>query len=64
MSLLRAKQYPRCCIDFLRSTLVECYRAPAAPFGFQNEERTYWQAPEIYYKMSPFSYADKIKTGG
>src|SRR5271155_1772265 len=32
------------------------------PFGFQNEERTYWQAPEIYYKMSPFSYVDKIKT--
>jgi dipeptidyl aminopeptidase/acylaminoacyl peptidase len=32
------------------------------PFGFQNERRTYWQAPEIYFKMSPFSYADKIKT--
>lgn len=32
------------------------------PFGFQNEERTYWQAPDVYYKMSPFSYADKIKT--
>jgi len=31
------------------------------PFGFQNEERTYCQAPEVYYKMSPFPYADKIK---
>ena len=31
------------------------------PFGFQNEDRTYWQAPDVYFKMSPFSYADKIK---
>jgi len=37
------------------------YNRTLTPFGFQNEERTYWQAPEIYYKMSPFSYADKIK---
>jgi len=32
------------------------------PFGFQNERRTIWQAPETYLKMSPFMYADKIKT--
>ena len=38
------------------------YNRSLTPFGFQNEDRTYWQAPEIYYKMSPFSYADKIKT--
>jgi len=38
------------------------YNRTLTPFGFQNEERTYWQAPEIYYKMSPFSYVDKIKT--
>jgi dipeptidyl aminopeptidase/acylaminoacyl peptidase len=38
------------------------YNRTLTPFGFQNEERTYWQAPEVYYKMSPFSYADKIKT--
>jgi dipeptidyl aminopeptidase/acylaminoacyl peptidase len=38
------------------------YNRTLTPFGFQNEERTYWQAPEIYYKMSPFSYADKIKS--
>jgi len=31
------------------------------PFGFQNERRTIWQAPETYLKMSPFMYADKIK---
>lgn len=38
------------------------YNRTLTPFGFQQEERTYWQAPEVYYKMSPFSYADKIKT--
>ena len=38
------------------------YNRTLTPFGFQNEERTYWQDPDIYYKMSPFSYADKIKT--
>ncbi len=37
------------------------YMRTLTPFGFQNEERTYWQAPDLYYKMSPFSYADKIK---
>ena len=38
------------------------YNRTLTPFGFQNEERTYWQAPEVYFRMSPFSYADKIKT--
>nr|WP_294897459.1 prolyl oligopeptidase family serine peptidase [uncultured Pedobacter sp.] len=38
------------------------YNRTLTPFGFQAEERTYWQAPDVYYKMSPFSYADKIKT--
>jgi dipeptidyl aminopeptidase/acylaminoacyl peptidase len=38
------------------------YNRTLTPFGFQNEDRTYWQAPEVYYRMSPFSYADKIKT--
>jgi dipeptidyl aminopeptidase/acylaminoacyl peptidase len=37
------------------------YNRTLTPFGFQAEERTYWQAPEIYYQMSPFSYADKLK---
>ncbi|MFZ5999613.1 MAG: alpha/beta hydrolase family protein, partial [Bacteroidota bacterium] len=37
------------------------YNRTLTPFGFQQEERTYWEAPEVYYKMSPFSYADKIK---
>jgi dipeptidyl aminopeptidase/acylaminoacyl peptidase len=38
------------------------YNRTLTPFGFQSEERSYWQAPEIYYKMSPFSFADKVKT--
>lgn len=37
------------------------YNRTLTPFGFQSEERTYWQAPEVYHQMSPFSYADKIK---
>ncbi len=38
------------------------YNRSLTPYGFQNEERTYWQDPDVYFKMSPFSYADKIKT--
>jgi dipeptidyl aminopeptidase/acylaminoacyl peptidase len=38
------------------------YNRTLTPFGFQGEERTYWQSPEVYHQMSPFSYADKIKT--
>lgn len=38
------------------------YNRTLTPFGFQAEERTYWEAPEVYYNMSPFSFADKIKT--
>jgi len=38
------------------------YNRTLTPFGFQAEERTYWEAPDVYFKMSPFSYADKIKT--
>jgi len=38
------------------------YNRTLTPFGFQNEDRTYWQAPELYDAMSPFAFADKIKT--
>ncbi|MBO2011884.1 alpha/beta hydrolase family protein [Hymenobacter negativus] len=38
------------------------YNRTLTPFGFQGEERTYWQAPEVYNAMSPFNFADKIKT--
>jgi dipeptidyl aminopeptidase/acylaminoacyl peptidase len=32
------------------------------PFGFQSERRTLWQAPKLYEDISPFMYADKIKS--
>ncbi len=38
------------------------YNRTLTPFGFQNEDRTYWQAPDLYNAMSPFSHAEKIKT--
>ncbi|MGE7776624.1 S9 family peptidase [Chitinophaga sp. NPDC101104] len=38
------------------------YNRTLTPFGFQAEERTYWEAPEVYYNMSPFSFANSIKT--
>lgn len=38
------------------------YNRTLTPFGFQAEERTYWQAPEVYFNMSPFSSANKVKT--
>ena len=37
------------------------YNRTLTPFGFQNERRTYWEAPQLYAKMSPFNFADKIK---
>jgi dipeptidyl aminopeptidase/acylaminoacyl peptidase len=37
------------------------YNRTLTPFGFQAEERTYWEAPKVYFDMSPFSFADKIK---
>ncbi|HLP11881.1 MAG TPA: prolyl oligopeptidase family serine peptidase [Flavobacteriales bacterium] len=36
------------------------YNRTLTPFGFQSEERTYWQAQDVYNKMAPFNYADKI----
>ena len=38
------------------------YNRTLTPFGFQAEERNYWEAPEIYYSMSPFMNAEKMKT--
>ncbi len=37
------------------------YNRTLTPFGFQAEERTYWQAPEVYDQMAPFMHADKMK---
>ena len=38
------------------------YNRTLTPFGFQSERRTFWEAPEMYVKVSPFAYANKIKT--
>lgn len=38
------------------------YNRTLTPFGFQYEQRTYWEAPEVYNTMSPFMHADKVKT--
>ena len=38
------------------------YNRSLTPFGFQNEDRTYWDDPKLYFDMSPFSFANKIKT--
>ena len=38
------------------------YNRTLTPFGFQSEERSYWEAPEVYNGMSPFMHADKMKT--
>lgn len=38
------------------------YNRTLTPFGFQGEERNFWQAPEVYNNMSPFMHADKMKT--
>ena len=36
------------------------YNRTLTPFGFQSEERTLWETPEIYFAMSPFMHAEKI----
>ncbi|MEA2104807.1 MAG: prolyl oligopeptidase family serine peptidase [Candidatus Cloacimonadota bacterium] len=37
------------------------YNRTLTPFGFQHEDRTYWEVPQVYLAMSPFMYADKIE---
>ena len=36
------------------------YNRSLTPFGFQSEQRTFWEAPEIYFEMSPFMHAQKV----
>ena len=38
------------------------YNRTLTPFGFQSEQRNYWDVPAIYNEMSPFMNADKMKT--
>ena len=37
------------------------YNRTLTPFGFQNERRSFWEAPDLYFYMSPFMHADKVK---
>ncbi len=37
------------------------YNRSLTPFGFQNEQRTFWEVPAIYSRMSPFWFADKVE---
>ena len=38
------------------------YNRTLTPFGFQSEQRNYWERPDVYNTMSPFMNADKMKT--
>lgn len=48
--------------DLFRAGIARsgAYNRSLTPFGFQAEPRTFWEAPEIYFTMSPFMNADKI----
>jgi dipeptidyl aminopeptidase/acylaminoacyl peptidase len=37
------------------------YNRTLTPFGFQAEERNFWDARDTYQTMSPFNYANQIK---
>jgi dipeptidyl aminopeptidase/acylaminoacyl peptidase len=37
------------------------YNRTLTPFGFQTEERNYWQNSELYNRISPFQNAHKMK---
>ena len=36
------------------------YNRSLTPFGFQGEERSFWEAQDVYATMSPFFHAEKI----
>ena len=48
--------------DLFRAGIARsgAYNRTLTPFGFQNERRTFWEAPQIYATMSPFNSANKI----
>lgn len=49
--------------DLFRAGIARsgAYNRTLTPFGFQSEQRSLWQAPEVYLRMSPLMYADQIK---
>ncbi len=48
--------------DLFRTGIARsgAYNRTLTPFGFQAEQRNYWQATETYNAMSPFTFADKV----
>ena len=48
--------------DLFRAGIARsgAYNRTLTPFGFQSERRTFWEAKELYEKVSPFFFADKI----
>ena len=36
------------------------YNRTLTPFGFQREERLFWEDPDLYFYMSPFMHAEKV----
>jgi dipeptidyl aminopeptidase/acylaminoacyl peptidase len=48
--------------DLFRAGIARsgAYNRTLTPFGFQNERRTLWEAPDLYFKISPFMFANKI----
>jgi len=38
------------------------YNKTLTAFGFQSERRSVWEASDVYLKVSPFFFADKLKT--
>lgn len=50
--------------DFFKAGIARsgAYNRTLTPFGFQNERRTFWEAPDIYIQLSPFAYAHRIRT--
>ncbi|MEO1126610.1 MAG: prolyl oligopeptidase family serine peptidase [Cyanobacteria bacterium J06639_16] len=36
------------------------YNRTLTPFGFQGEQRTFWETPQVYIQMSPFAQAAQI----
>jgi dipeptidyl aminopeptidase/acylaminoacyl peptidase len=49
--------------DLFRAGIARsgAYNHTLRPFGFQSERRTFWEAPEVYTRISPMLHADKIK---
>lgn len=48
--------------DLFRAGIARsgAYNRTLTPFGFQSERRTYWEAPESYFMLSPFMHANDI----